>query len=73
MAWIAEQMMPVHMHVEKVKNIPYIINSDQKRLIQVFSYANYGFQKVVFTNRTSFLSRLECHQIFPSHNPVRGI
>jgi hypothetical protein len=41
MAWIAEQMMPVHMHVEKVKNIPlYIINTDQKRLIQVLSYAS---------------------------------
>jgi hypothetical protein len=47
MAWIAEQMMPVHMHVEKVKNIPfYIINTDQQRHIQVFSYANYGYQKV---------------------------
>jgi hypothetical protein len=32
MAWIAEQMMPVHMHVEKVKNIPfYIINTLIKR------------------------------------------
>ncbi len=41
MAWIAEQMMPVHMHVEKVKNTTfYIINTDQKRLIQVLSYAS---------------------------------
>ncbi len=74
MAWIAEQMMPVHMHVEKVKNIPFkIINTDQQRHKQVFSSANYGYQKVVFTNRASFLSRLECHQIFLSPYPVRGI